>query len=77
MSDERAPEQSTPPEVGLKPPPPFKRAAGSTPASPFVALSPSRDSNESPHEPPSTLLFNDLSNDALTCDPNDPDCEIV
>ena len=57
--------------------PPFKRGALPAIARPLVALRPSNEVDVAVSEPPSTLLFNDVSEGALMCDPNDPDCEIV
>jgi hypothetical protein len=76
MSDERVTEHSTEPATRSKLPP-FKRAGLLTLAAPLVALRPSGESDAAANEPPSTLLFNDVSDDALVCDPNDPDCEVA
>jgi len=74
--DERITEHSTQPAAGSKLPP-FKRGELPALASPLVSLRPSGDSDVALDEAPSTLLFNDVSDDAMMCDPNDPDCEVV
>ncbi|MSP22843.1 MAG: hypothetical protein EXR66_07515 [Dehalococcoidia bacterium] len=57
-------------------PPPFKRGALPVLTQPLVSALPSTNVAAAV-EAPSTLLFNDVSDGALVCDPNDPDCEVV
>ena len=77
MSEGRVPERSTEPDQGSKPP--MSRRAAPLPAlaRPLVSLLPSSDVDGAVNELPPTLLFNDVSDDAPMCDPNDPDCEVV
>lgn len=58
--------------------PPFKRGAPASIVLPAITLAPAPAANADPASAaPSTLLFNDVSDDAPMCDPNDPDCELV
>jgi hypothetical protein len=76
MPDEKRQSETTEPTAASKLPP-FKRGALPALARPLVSLLPSRNADAAVDEAPSTLLFNDVSDDALMCDPNDPDCEVV
>ena len=74
MSEERVPERPIEPDQGSKP-----RRAVPLPALTRLPVSPlpSSDVEAAVNGLPSTLLFNDVSDDAPMCDPNDPDCEVV
>ena len=57
--------------------PPFKRGVLPAIGQPLTSVLPSAKADGAATEAPSTLLFNDVADDALMCDPNDPDCELV
>jgi hypothetical protein len=57
--------------------PPFTRGSLPTLGQPLTSVLPAVNADGVLVEAPSTLLFNDVAEDALMCDPDDPDCELV
>jgi hypothetical protein len=73
-------ERPTPAPADASKLPPFKvgaRAALPMIVQPLISALPSANADTDAAEAPPTLLFNDVSDDALVCDPNDPNCEVV
>jgi hypothetical protein len=75
VTDERPAEAAAPGAASKLPP--FKARPLPGLVQPLVQALPGAAPAGEAVDVASTLLFNDVSDDALVCDPNDPDCEVV